>query len=90
MDRETYDRGREVRAAALGEDYVAGAERNADDFSRPLQDLLTEYCRGAVWGRDGLPCKTRSTLNLAMIAVPHWGPRRTSPPSSGRSRTPQG
>ena len=69
MDRETYDKGRAVRAAVLGEEYVAAAERTADDFSRPLQDLLTEYCWGAVWGRDGLPRKTRSMLNLAMIAV---------------------
>ena len=43
--------------------------QNADDFSRPLQDLVTEYCWGAVWGRDGLPLKTRSMLNLAMISV---------------------
>ncbi len=69
MDRETYDKGRAVRAAVLGEDYVAAAERTADDFNRPLQELLTEYCWGAVWGRDGLPLKTRSMLNLAMIAV---------------------
>lgn len=69
MDQQTYDKGRAVRAAVLGEEYVAAAEAGADDFSRPLQDLLTEYCWGAVWGRDGLPRKTRSMLNLAMIAV---------------------
>ncbi len=69
MDKSTYNKGRAVRAAVLGEEYVAAAERNADDFSRPLQELLTEYCWGAVWGRDGLPLKTRSMLNLAMIAV---------------------
>ena len=69
MDKSTYNKGRAVRAAVLGEEYVAAAERNADDFSRPLQELLTEYCWGAVWGRDGLPLKTRSMLNVAMIAV---------------------
>ncbi len=54
----------------LGEEYVANAERQADDFSKPLQDLLTEYCWGAVWGgREELPLKTRSMLNLAMISV---------------------
>jgi 4-carboxymuconolactone decarboxylase len=58
-----------VRTAVLGEEYVAAAISNADDFSRPLQDLLTEYCWGAVWGRDGLERKTRSMLNLAMISV---------------------
>jgi 4-carboxymuconolactone decarboxylase len=65
----TYETGRRVRSEVLGEAYVAAAERNADDFSRPLQHLLTEYCWGAVWGRDDLPRKTRSMLNLAMIAV---------------------
>jgi 4-carboxymuconolactone decarboxylase len=64
-----YETGRRVRSEVLGEAYVAAAERGADDFNRPLQDLLTEYCWGAVWGRDDLPRKTRSMLNLAMIAV---------------------
>ena len=69
MNQDTYDKGREIRATVLGEAYVAKAMANADDFSGPLQDLVTEYCWGAVWGRDGLPLKTRSMLNLAMLAV---------------------
>ncbi len=69
MDRETYQRGLEVRSAVLGEAYVNKALADADDFTGPLQDLLTEYCWGAVWGRDELPRKTRSMLNLAMISV---------------------
>ncbi len=69
MDRETYRRGLEVRSAVLGEAYVNKALADADDFTGPLQDLVTEYCWGAVWGRDELPRKTRSMLNLAMISV---------------------
>ncbi|QZT61921.1 carboxymuconolactone decarboxylase family protein [Mycolicibacterium austroafricanum] len=69
MDPQTYERGRQIRTTVLGADYVQRAAANADDFSQPLQDLVTEYCWGAVWGRDGLPLKTRSMLNLAMIAV---------------------
>lgn len=69
MDRETYQRGLEVRSAVLGEDYVKKALAEADEFSKPLQDLVTEYCWGAVWGRDELSRKTRSMLNLAMISV---------------------
>ena len=41
----------------------------ADDFNRPLQELVTEYCWGAIWTREGLPRKTRSLLNLAMLAT---------------------
>jgi 4-carboxymuconolactone decarboxylase len=69
MDQRTFDKGNEVRTAVLGEVYVQAVTRNADEFSRPLQDLVTEYCWGAVWARDGLPLKTRSMLNLAMISV---------------------
>jgi len=69
LDRETYRRGLEVRSAVLGEDYVKKALADADEFSKPLQDLVTEYCWGAIWGRDELPRKTRSMLNLAMISV---------------------
>jgi 4-carboxymuconolactone decarboxylase len=69
MDRETYETGREIRTAVLGADYVERAAANADEFSQPLQDLVTEYCWGAVWGRDGLPRKTRSMINLAMLAA---------------------
>ncbi|AFM15714.1 uncharacterized protein, gamma-carboxymuconolactone decarboxylase subunit like protein [Mycolicibacterium chubuense NBB4] len=70
MDRDTYDKGREIRTAVLGEAYVRQAAGNTDDFTGPFQDLVTEYCWGAVWGRDdGLPLKTRSMLTIAMIAV---------------------
>jgi 4-carboxymuconolactone decarboxylase len=69
LDQNTYDKGREIRAAVLGEAYVNATTADADEFNKPFQDLVTEYCWGAVWGRDELPLKTRSMLNLAMISV---------------------
>src|SRR5215510_11071912 len=69
MDKAMYDRGLSVRKAVLGNDYVETQLKNADDFNRPLQDLLTEYCWGAIWGREGLPRKTRSMLNLALLCA---------------------
>ncbi len=69
MDPKTYQRGLETRSAVLGEAYVNKALAEADDFTKPLQDLVTEYCWGAVWGREGLNFRTRSLLNLAMISV---------------------
>ena len=69
MDKKTYDRGLEIRTAVLGKEYVENALRNADEFNTPMQELVTEYCWGAVWGREELPHKTRSMLNLAMIGV---------------------
>ena len=69
MDKKTYEKGLEVRKAVLGEAYVNNALKNVDDFNRPFQEMLNEYCWGTVWGREELPRKTRSMLNIAMIAI---------------------
>ncbi len=64
-----FEAGLEVRKAVLGAEFVENALKSADDFSRPLQELVTEYCWGAVWTREGLSRKTRSMLNLAMLTA---------------------
>lgn len=65
---ELFDKGLKVRREVLGNEYVEKSIANADDFNRPLQELVTEYCWGAVWTRPGLERKTRSMLNLAMLS----------------------
>jgi 4-carboxymuconolactone decarboxylase len=69
MSKEVLERGLEIRKAVLGRAFVENAYDSADDFNRPLQELVTEYCWGAVWGREELPRKTRSMLNLAMLSA---------------------
>ncbi|MDH2343980.1 carboxymuconolactone decarboxylase family protein [Bradyrhizobium sp. SSUT18] len=69
MDKKMHDKGLEVRKAVLGEAYVDNALKSVDDFNRPFQEMLNEYCWGTVWGREELPRKTRSMLNIAMIAI---------------------
>ena len=68
MNKDLYDKGLAIRTAVLGKDYVENAIKTADDFNRPLQELVTEYCWGAVWGDDTLKPRERSILNLGMIA----------------------
>ncbi len=74
MTTETYDKGLEIRRAVLGNEYVDKAMAAADDFNQPMQELVTEYCWGSVWGRPGLPRKTRSLLNLAMLSALNRSP----------------
>lgn len=69
MDKETFERGLEIRKSVLGKEFVEKSIATADDFNRPLQELVTEYCWGAVWGREGLTKKTRSIVNLAMLSA---------------------
>mgnify|MGYP002146196284 CR=1 FL=1 len=69
MSNEKYEKGLQIRTQVLGEDYVNRSIQNADAFTQPLQQLVTEYCWGHVWGREGLSLKERSMINLAMISA---------------------
>jgi 4-carboxymuconolactone decarboxylase len=69
MSSEKFEAGLKVRKEVLGEQYVSRALDNVDEFNRPMQELVTEYCWGEIWTRDGLPRKTRSLLNLAMLTA---------------------
>jgi 4-carboxymuconolactone decarboxylase len=68
MNDELFERGLEIRKSVLGAEYVEKSIASADDFTMPMQRLVTEYCWGACWGREDLPKKTRSLLNLAMLS----------------------
>jgi 4-carboxymuconolactone decarboxylase len=69
MDAGMYEAGMQVRREVLGNDYVDQAVRSTDDFNRPFQELITEFCWGACWTRPGLERRTRSMLNLAMLTA---------------------
>jgi 4-carboxymuconolactone decarboxylase len=67
--RQSYDEGLRVRREVLGAEHVDKSLSQVSEFSRPIQELVTEYCWGVVWTRDGLPRKTRSLINLAMLTA---------------------
>ena len=69
MEKEMFEKGLSIRRKVLGADFVDNAIATADDFNRPLQELVTQYCWGEIWGRPGLDKKTRSLLNLAMLSA---------------------
>jgi 4-carboxymuconolactone decarboxylase len=71
MDKELFDKGLDIRREVLGADYVnkALATAMADPLMAPLQELVTQYCWGEIWGRPGLERRTRSMINLAMLTA---------------------
>lgn len=69
MNQELFDKGLAMRRAVVGDAYVDAALKNADEFSMPMQELVTEFCWGEVWTRPGLDRRSRSILNLGMIAA---------------------
>jgi 4-carboxymuconolactone decarboxylase len=69
MNQPLFEQGLETRREVLGAEYVDAAIQNADDFNRPMQELVTQYCWGDIWNRPGLDRRTRSLLNLAMLTA---------------------
>ena len=69
MDQDLYDKGMKIRREVLGDAYVDRALAKSGEFNDPLQELVTTYCWGWCWGREGLEKRDRSLINLAMIAV---------------------
>ena len=69
MDKKLMDAGLAVRREVLGDEYVDRAMKNADDFSKPFQEFVSEYCWGQCWSDDTLSRRERSILNLGMIAA---------------------
>jgi 4-carboxymuconolactone decarboxylase len=61
--------GLQARREVLGAEHVDRSLAQATDFARPIQELVTEYCWGAVWSRPGLDRKVRSLLNIAMLTA---------------------
>ena len=69
MTSETFKKGLDIRKDVLGDAHVQSSFDNASEFSQPLQDLVTEFCFGAVWGREGLSRRDRSLINIALLAA---------------------
>ncbi|MDR5698702.1 carboxymuconolactone decarboxylase family protein [Agromyces aerolatus] len=71
--QQTYEDGLRVRREVLGAAHVDRSLGQVTEFSRPIQELVTEYCWGAVWNRDGLDRRTRSLLNLVTLTALNRG-----------------
>ena len=69
MDNERFATGLSKRKSTLGKEYVERNLAAADEFTRPFQEAMTEWCWGFGWGDEVIDVKTRSMMNLAMIGA---------------------
>jgi len=67
--REVFEAGQRKRREVLGDAHVDRSLANASEFGRPIQELVTQYCWGEVWTRDGLLPRERSLINLAVLTA---------------------
>ena len=69
MDKELMEKGLKTRREVLGDEYVDRATKNVDDFNRPFQEVVSEYCWGMCWADETITRRERSILNLGMLAA---------------------
>jgi 4-carboxymuconolactone decarboxylase len=69
MNQELYDTGIATRRQVLGDAYVDSSLAAVTDFSRDIQEYVTQYCWGDLWNRPGMSRQERSLINLAMITA---------------------
>ena len=67
--QENYENGLRMRKQVMGDAYVERTLGQVSEFSRPAQELVTEFAWGQIWNRPGLDLRTRSMLNLAMLTA---------------------
>ena len=69
MASELFEKGLQLRREVLGDEYVDKSMQNIDEFSMAMQEYATETAWGMIWSRPGLPRKTRSLLNIGLLAA---------------------
>lgn len=69
MDQKRFQDGMKVRREVLGDEYLNKALASSNEFTRPLQELVTENCWGTIWTREALPRRTRSLVTLAFLSA---------------------
>lgn len=66
---EAFKKGLELRRELNGSELIDQFFREADDFSLPMQEMVTTHAWGTVWQRPELDRRSRSILNLGMLAA---------------------
>jgi 4-carboxymuconolactone decarboxylase len=64
-----FTAGKRIRREVLGDAHVDRAIDDSSEFTQVFQEFATEYAWGTIWARPGLPRKTRSLLNIAMLTA---------------------
>jgi 4-carboxymuconolactone decarboxylase len=67
MAEDRAKKGMEVRIALFGEKAAKAGHEYLKEFDEGFADFLNDQVFGYVWGRPGLPTKTRSFITMAAL-----------------------
>jgi 4-carboxymuconolactone decarboxylase len=64
---ELFDTGLTVRREMFGPPGAEGTVDSTTDLTDKLQEIVTRWCFGDIWEREGLPRNVRSMITVAML-----------------------
>lgn len=69
MSNDALDAGVQLRRDIFGAEVTDRQIENSNQFTRPMQDVVSKYCFGETWSRDGLTLRERSMITLSALCA---------------------
>ncbi|MGD8323935.1 MAG: carboxymuconolactone decarboxylase family protein [Gammaproteobacteria bacterium] len=69
MSDDALDRGVQLRRDIFGAEVTDQQLERANAFTRPMQEVVSKYCFGETWARDGLTLRERSMITLSALCA---------------------
>ncbi len=69
MTADAKEVGVQIRREMWGAEATDRQLAQANEFTKPMQDVVSKYCFGETWSRPGLTRRERSMVTLAALCA---------------------
>jgi 4-carboxymuconolactone decarboxylase len=69
VDDDALRTGVAIRREMFGEEFTDRQIEQANRFVEPMQNVVSKYCFGETWSREGLARRERSMITLGVLCA---------------------
>lgn len=69
MAEDALRTGVQIRRDMFGQEFTDRQIAGANRFTEPMQSVVSKYCFGETWSRDGLARRERSMVTLGVLCA---------------------
>lgn len=69
MTDNAHEKGVQLRRDIFGAEVTNAQIENSNAFTQPMQDVVSKYCFGETWARDGLTLRERSMITVSALCA---------------------
>jgi 4-carboxymuconolactone decarboxylase len=66
---DVLQNGVRIRREMFGQEFTDRQIESANRFVQPMQDVVSKYCFGETWAREGLGRRERSMVTLGVLCA---------------------